>query len=168
MSVSHLCPTPSALPSQSSSQEQASYSEAWLLYILHPLTWPEDCSVWQPLLLLCTGSCVGSGVRGHRLLTCHLFLGYASSLVGKVGMPSLSMLPCTPSQLWILVLGALFGFSSYGPIALFGVIANESAPPNLCGTSHAIVGLMANGKRYPLVSTSPPHGPVRDWGRPTN
>lgn len=56
------------------------------------------------------------------------------------------MLPCTPSQLWILVLGALFGFSSYGPIALFGVIANESAPPNLCGTSHAIVGLMANGK----------------------
>lgn len=52
-----------------------------------------------------------------------------------------------PLQLWILVLGALFGFSSYGPIALFGVIANESAPPNLCGTSHAIVGLMANGKR---------------------
>lgn len=44
------------------------------------------------------------------------------------------------------MLGAGFGFSSYGPIALFGVIANESAPPNLCGTSHAIVGLMANGK----------------------
>lgn len=51
-----------------------------------------------------------------------------------------------PWQIWILVLGAVFGFSSYGPIALFGVIANESAPPNLCGTSHAIVGLMANGK----------------------
>lgn len=51
-----------------------------------------------------------------------------------------------PLQIWILVLGATFGFSSYGPIALFGVIANESAPPNLCGTSHAIVGLMANGK----------------------
>ncbi|XP_053059965.1 glucose-6-phosphate exchanger SLC37A4 isoform X1 [Acinonyx jubatus] len=50
----------------------------------------------------------------------------------------------TEHELWILVLGALFGFSSYGPIALFGVIANESAPPNLCGTSHAIVGLMAN------------------------
>lgn len=47
-------------------------------------------------------------------------------------------------KLWILVLGAVFGFSSYGPIALFGVIANECAPPNLCGTSHAIVGLMAN------------------------
>lgn len=51
-------------------------------------------------------------------------------------------------QIWILVLGAVFGFSSYGPIALFGVIANESAPPNLCGTSHAIVGLMANGKSF--------------------
>lgn len=49
-------------------------------------------------------------------------------------------------QLWILTLGAVFGFSSYGPIALFGVIANESAPANLCGTSHAIVALMANGE----------------------
>ncbi|XP_006037676.1 glucose-6-phosphate exchanger SLC37A4 isoform X1 [Alligator sinensis] len=47
-------------------------------------------------------------------------------------------------ELWILTLGAIFGFSSYGPIALFGVIANESAPSNLCGTSHAIVALMAN------------------------
>ncbi|XP_062407861.1 glucose-6-phosphate exchanger SLC37A4a [Sardina pilchardus] len=48
------------------------------------------------------------------------------------------------SKLWILSLGAVFGFSSYGPIALFGVIANESAPSNYCGTSHAIVALMAN------------------------
>ncbi|KAK1800736.1 hypothetical protein P4O66_005934, partial [Electrophorus voltai] len=47
-------------------------------------------------------------------------------------------------QIWILALGALFGFSSYGPIALFGVIANETAPSNYCGTSHAIVALMAN------------------------
>ncbi|XP_059187277.1 glucose-6-phosphate exchanger SLC37A4a isoform X1 [Centropristis striata] len=47
-------------------------------------------------------------------------------------------------QVWILGLGAAFGFSSYGPIALFGVIANESAPSNYCGTSHAIVALMAN------------------------
>ncbi|XP_030008782.1 glucose-6-phosphate exchanger SLC37A4a isoform X3 [Sphaeramia orbicularis] len=47
-------------------------------------------------------------------------------------------------QVWILTLGAVFGFSSYGPIALFGVIANESAPSNFCGTSHAIVSLMAN------------------------
>lgn len=59
-------------------------------------------------------------------------------------------------QLWILILGAVFGFSSYGPIALFGVIANESAPPNLCGTSHAIVGLMANGEWLPQVSAPPP------------
>lgn len=48
------------------------------------------------------------------------------------------------SKVWILSLGAVFGFSSYGPIALFGVIANESAPSNYCGTSHAIVALMAN------------------------
>lgn len=47
-------------------------------------------------------------------------------------------------EIWILSLGAMFGFSSYGPIALFGVIANESAPSNYCGTSHAIVALMAN------------------------
>lgn len=58
--------------------------------------------------------------------------------------PCANHYPTRPLQLWILVLGAVFGFSSYGPIALFGVIANESAPPNLCGTSHAIVGLMAN------------------------
>lgn len=65
--------------------------------------------------------------------------------------------PALPLQLWILVLGAVFGFSSYGPIALFGVIANESAPPNLCGTSHAIVGLMANGKQCILESLHPTH-----------
>ncbi|KAM9847059.1 glucose-6-phosphate exchanger SLC37A4b [Aulostomus maculatus] len=47
-------------------------------------------------------------------------------------------------EIWILFLGAVFGFSSYGPIALFGVIASESAPSNFCGTSHAIVALMAN------------------------
>uniref|UniRef100_A0A8C2FTX3 Solute carrier family 37 member 4a n=1 Tax=Cyprinus carpio TaxID=7962 RepID=A0A8C2FTX3_CYPCA len=48
------------------------------------------------------------------------------------------------AKVWILLLGAVFGFSSYGPIALFGVLANESAPSNYCGTSHAIVALMAN------------------------
>ncbi|KAI1893444.1 hypothetical protein AGOR_G00123790 [Albula goreensis] len=50
----------------------------------------------------------------------------------------------TEQEIWILTLGAVFGFSSYGPISLFGVIANESAPSNYCGTSHAIVALMAN------------------------
>lgn len=48
------------------------------------------------------------------------------------------------SKMWILTLGAAFGFCSYGPISVFGVIANESAPSNYCGTSHAIVSLMAN------------------------
>ncbi|XP_068600742.1 glucose-6-phosphate exchanger SLC37A4b [Brachionichthys hirsutus] len=47
-------------------------------------------------------------------------------------------------EIWILLLGAAFGFSSYGPISLFGVIASESAPSNFCGMSHAIVALMAN------------------------
>lgn len=32
----------------------------------------------------------------------------------------------------------------YGPIAMYGVMAMESAPPHLSGTSHAFVGLMAN------------------------
>lgn len=133
-----------------------------LLYLLHPPTRPQGRSVW-PLLRLCTGSCVGSGVRGHRLRTSPLFLGHASSLGGRGACPALNA-ALHSLQLWILVLGALFGFSSYGPIALFGVIANESAPPNLCGTSHAIVGLMANGKRCPLVSPSPPHGQLEAGG----
>lgn len=58
-------------------------------------------------------------------------------------------------QVWILSLGAVFGFSSYGPIALFGVIANESAPSNYCGTAHAIVALMANSKFSKTSVTSP-------------
>lgn len=59
---------------------------------------------------------------------------------------SCSTFSSCPAQIWILFLGAMFGFSSYGPIALFGVIASESAPSNFCGTSHAVVALMANGK----------------------
>ncbi|XP_077402972.1 glucose-6-phosphate exchanger SLC37A4-like isoform X2 [Vanacampus margaritifer] len=54
------------------------------------------------------------------------------------------LLGVSEKEIWILFLGAMFGFSSYGPIALFGVIASESAPSNFCGTSHAIVALMAN------------------------
>ncbi|XP_061754084.1 glucose-6-phosphate exchanger SLC37A4-like [Nerophis ophidion] len=54
------------------------------------------------------------------------------------------LLGVSEREIWILSLGAMFGFSSYGPIALFGVIASECAPPNFCGTSHAIVALMAN------------------------
>lgn len=70
--------------------------------------------------------------------------------VGVSITTSFSFLTCY--QVWILALGAIFGFSSYGPIALFGVIANESAPSNYCGTSHAIVALMANSKLLYLTS----------------
>eukprot|EP00066_Takifugu_rubripes_P026461 XP_011615727.1 PREDICTED: glucose-6-phosphate translocase-like [Takifugu rubripes] len=54
------------------------------------------------------------------------------------------LLGVSEKEIWILLLGAMFGFSSYGPISLFGVIASESAPSNFCGTSHAVVALMAN------------------------
>ncbi|XP_061904333.1 glucose-6-phosphate exchanger SLC37A4-like [Entelurus aequoreus] len=62
----------------------------------------------------------------------------------KVLHPVSVLLGVSEREIWILFLGAMFGFSSYGPIALFGVIASECAPPNFCGTSHAIVALMAN------------------------
>lgn len=64
----------------------------------------------------------------------------------KTCKESFSLFIPVPAQIWILSLGAVFGFSSYGPIALFGVIASESAPSHFCGTSHAVVALMANGK----------------------
>uniref|UniRef100_F7E430 Solute carrier family 37 member 4 n=1 Tax=Monodelphis domestica TaxID=13616 RepID=F7E430_MONDO len=72
-----------------------------------------------------------------------LLLFMMAGMVGSMYLFRVTVTSDSP-KLWILILGAIFGFSSYGPIALFGVIANESAPPNLCGTSHAIVGLMAN------------------------
>ena len=37
------------------------------------------------------------------------------------------------------------GFSIYGPINVYGVLAVENAPPGLSGTSHAVVALAANG-----------------------
>lgn len=66
-------------------------------------------------------------------------------------------------QMWILTLGAVFGFSSYGPIALFGVIANESAPSNYCGTSHAIVALMANSECAAFLPDTRRHTPATLW-----
>lgn len=74
----------------------------------------------------------------HFLLICMMTGMYVSMFLFRVTVTPDS------SQVWIITLGAAFGFSSYGPIALFGVIANESAPSNYCGTSHAIVALMAN------------------------
>ncbi|CAG2118085.1 unnamed protein product [Medioppia subpectinata] len=50
----------------------------------------------------------------------------------------------TSSQLMITTLGFVLGACLYGPIAIFGVVASESAPPHLSGTSHAIVALAAN------------------------
>ena len=50
----------------------------------------------------------------------------------------------TTSPLLIVLIGALAGFSNYGPITLLGVMAMEFTPKNLSGTSHAIVSLAAN------------------------
>ncbi|KAI3354431.1 hypothetical protein L3Q82_018951, partial [Scortum barcoo] len=74
----------------------------------------------------------------HFILICMMAGMFVSMYLFRVTVTPES------SKVWILILGAAFGFSSYGPIALFGVIANESAPSNYCGTSHAIVALMAN------------------------
>ncbi|XP_023669564.1 glucose-6-phosphate exchanger SLC37A4a isoform X2 [Paramormyrops kingsleyae] len=72
-----------------------------------------------------------------------LLLSMMSGMFVSMYLFRVTVAPDSP-KIWILTLGAVFGFSSYGPIALFGVIANESAPSNYCGTSHAIVALMAN------------------------
>uniref|UniRef100_A0A3B4A934 Major facilitator superfamily (MFS) profile domain-containing protein n=1 Tax=Periophthalmus magnuspinnatus TaxID=409849 RepID=A0A3B4A934_9GOBI len=74
----------------------------------------------------------------HFILLIMMMGMYVSMFLFRVTVTS------DTSKMWILTLGAVFGFSSYGPISLFGVIANESAPSNYCGTSHAIVSLMAN------------------------
>lgn len=49
------------------------------------------------------------------------------------------------SQLYITLIGFVLGASLYGPIAIFGVVASESAPIHLSGSAHAIVALAANG-----------------------
>ncbi|XP_018421675.1 PREDICTED: glucose-6-phosphate exchanger SLC37A4 isoform X2 [Nanorana parkeri] len=72
-----------------------------------------------------------------------LLLSMMAGIVGSMFLFRITVTPGSP-KVWILILGAIFGFCSYGPIALFGVIANESAPSNFCGTSHAIVALSAN------------------------
>eukprot|EP00066_Takifugu_rubripes_P004764 XP_003968324.1 PREDICTED: glucose-6-phosphate translocase [Takifugu rubripes] len=84
--------------------------------------------------------------QGHRLYGSPRHFILICMMAGMFVSMYLFRVTVTPhsSQMWILTLGAVFGFSSYGPIALFGVIANESAPSNYCGTSHAIVALMAN------------------------
>ncbi|XP_015783348.1 glucose-6-phosphate exchanger SLC37A4 [Tetranychus urticae] len=44
----------------------------------------------------------------------------------------------------IASIGFVLGACLYGPIALFGILATESAPLHLSGTAHAIVALSAN------------------------
>ncbi|XP_053547278.1 glucose-6-phosphate exchanger SLC37A4 isoform X2 [Bombina bombina] len=83
------------------------------------------------------------GLRSHGNPRHGLLLSMMAGMAVSLYLFRVTVTPGS-SKLWILILGAVFGFSSYGPIALFGVIANESAPSNFCGTSHAIVALSAN------------------------
>lgn len=57
------------------------------------------------------------------------------------------------SQVTIATLGLIIGACLYGPIAIFGVVASESAPPHLSGTSHAVVALAANGMSTSILKT---------------
>lgn len=45
------------------------------------------------------------------------------------------------SEWWIGAIGLVLGVGTYGPMAIFGVVASESAPAHLTSTSHAIVAL---------------------------
>lgn len=84
-----------------------------------------------------------AGLKTHGSPRHTLLLSMMAGIVGSMFLFRITVTPGSP-KVWILILGAIFGFCSYGPIALFGVIANESAPSNFCGTSHAIVALSAN------------------------
>lgn len=84
-----------------------------------------------------------AGLRNYGNPRHGLLLSMMAGMVVSLFLFRVTVTPGSP-KVWILILGVIFGFSSYGPIALFGVIANESAPSNFCGTSHAIVALSAN------------------------
>lgn len=64
------------------------------------------------------------------------------------------------TQLWITCVGFMMGASLYGPIAIFGVVATESAPVALSGTAHAIVALAANSE-YSVSRRLPSCKPTR-------
>jgi len=55
-------------------------------------------------------------------------------------------------QMLITLIGFMIGFSVYGPVSLYGVMAIEAAPTHLSGTSHAIVALACNSKLTNFVS----------------
>nr|XP_022292099.1 glucose-6-phosphate exchanger SLC37A4-like [Crassostrea virginica] len=67
------------------------------------------------------------------------------------------------SAITITVVGFLIGVGTYGPVAMFGVIAMETAPDKIAGTAHAIsstfsnFGLMLAG--FPFSYTSS----LLDW-----
>lgn len=52
-------------------------------------------------------------------------------------------------QLLVGGIGVALGICTYGPMAIFGVAASESAPPHLAGTAHALVALAGSGKWAP-------------------
>ncbi|XP_075437606.1 glucose-6-phosphate exchanger SLC37A4 isoform X2 [Ascaphus truei] len=83
------------------------------------------------------------GLKSHGNPRHTLLLTMMAGMAVSLYLFRVTVTPGSP-KIWILILAAAFGFASYGPIALFGVIANESAPSNFCGTSHAIVALSAN------------------------
>jgi len=56
----------------------------------------------------------------------------------------ISTVDADTSQIWISFLGATMGFCSYGPIAIFGVVANECVPSSIAGTAYAIASIFAN------------------------
>lgn len=68
------------------------------------------------------------------------------------------------SELAISCLGLFLGACLYGPIAIFGVVATESAPAHLSGTSHAVaalaasVGAVISGLPFSLLAQN------RSWG----
>uniref|UniRef100_A0A6B0VCU2 Putative solute carrier family 37 member 4 of the major facilitator superfamily of transporter n=1 Tax=Ixodes ricinus TaxID=34613 RepID=A0A6B0VCU2_IXORI len=68
------------------------------------------------------------------------------------------------SELAISCLGLFLGACLYGPIAIFGVAATESAPAHLSGTSHAVaalaasVGAVISGLPFSLLAQN------RSWG----
>lgn len=70
----------------------------------------------------------------------------AAFMVCVLGCLHLLQFSITPdtSKLWISTIGFVLGAGFYGPIAIYGVVASESAPDNLSGTSHAVVALAAN------------------------
>lgn len=61
------------------------------------------------------------------------------------------------------VVGFLIGVGTYGPIAMFGVMAMESAPDKIAGTAHAISSMFSNCKFFLAVQFNCTHL-LLGWG----